>query len=179
MSEEWYFRQSSIPMLIRLFRPEDQPAACELILQGLSEHWGALDQSLNPDLADIAATYGQAIFLVAVVGPELVGTGALIPEREGVGRIVRMSVAQTWRRQGVGRQILAELLRRAAPAGYRQIVLETTATWAEAIAFYRNNGFREVGVWEGDMHFVMNGEWGSGAGAEAEDGATGVLAGDV
>lgn len=141
-------------MLIRLFRPEDQPAVHQLILAGLAEHWGALDPALNPDLADIATTYGQAIFLVAFVGSQLVGTGALIPEQDGVGRIVRMSVAHHWRRQGVGRQILAELLRRAAPAGYCQVVLETTATWSEAIAFYRNNGFREVGVWEGNIHFV-------------------------
>lgn len=162
-------------MFIRLFRPEDQPAVRQLILAGLAEHWGVLDPALNPDLADIATIYGQAVFLVAFVGPQLVGTGALIPERAGVGRIVRMSVAHHWRRQGVGRQVLAELLRRAVPAGYGQIVLETTATWSEAIAFYRNNGFKEVGVWEGEMHFVRE----LGSGAEAEDGAAGILAGNV
>jgi ribosomal protein S18 acetylase RimI-like enzyme len=146
--------KSVAPLIIRPFQAGDQAAAKALILAGLQEHWGWLDETKNPDLDNIGANYGGGLFLVACLGEEIVGTGALIKEQEGVGRIVRMSVAKTQRRQGIGQRMLEELVVRAGPAGYRQIVLETTATWTEAIGFYESQGFRPVGVKDGEMHFV-------------------------
>lgn len=141
-------------LVIRPFRPCDQVAARHLILDGLRERWGELDETKNSDLDDIADCYANGFFLVACLRDEVIGTGALIPEAAGVGRIVRMSVAQSRRREGVGRQILEALLERARAAGYRRVVLETTATWEDAIAFYHRHGFQTVGVRDGDMHFV-------------------------
>ncbi len=143
-------------IVIRAFRPEDQAAAQRLILGGLVEHWGYLDPSKNPDLDDIASAYADATFLLAWRGKELVGTGALVHERDGAARIVRMSVAPHMRRQGIATAILQRLLRQAQAAGYRQIVLETTSTWADAIAFYERNGFRAIGSHDGDTHFVLD-----------------------
>lgn len=141
---------------IRPFRPEDQAAAKALILAGLVEHFGYLDPTKNPDLDDIAATYAGGTFLLAWRGDEIVGTGALVHEREGVARIVRMSVDAPVRRRGIGTQVLQALCEHARAAGYRQIVLETTSTWHEVVAFYRRNGFRLVGSWDGDTHFAMD-----------------------
>lgn len=141
-------------LVIQPFRPCDQAAARRLILDGLRERWGELDETKNADLDDIADYYDDGFFLVACLRDEVIGTGALIPEAAGVGRIVRMSVARTLRRQGVGRKILAALLEQAQAAGYRRVVLETTATWKDAIAFYSRHGFQTVGVRDGDMHFV-------------------------
>lgn len=140
---------------IRTFRPEDQEAARALILRGLAERWGELDETMNPDLDNIARHYTDGVFLVAVSAGQIVASGALIPESEGVGRIVRMSVARSRRRQGLGRRMLYALCERARAVGYRQLVLETTATWADAIAFYRAHGFRPLGERAGDMHFVL------------------------
>jgi len=140
---------------IKPFRLEDQDAAQRLVLAGLEEHWGVLDPTLNPDLDDIAACYANAIFLAAWQDNELVGTGALVHEAEGTARIVRMSVARSRRRQGIGRLLLDELCRRARALGYRALVLETTATWHDAIAFYTRNGFRATGASEGDIHFAL------------------------
>ena len=139
---------------LRPFRPEDQEAARCLILDGLRQRWGELDERKNPDLDDIAGHYACGSFFVACLREEVIGTGALLPEADGVGRILRMSVARPWRRQGIGRRILEALLERARAAGYRRVVLETTATWEDAIAFYRRHGFRRVGVRHGDVHFV-------------------------
>ena len=94
------------------------------------------------------------MFLMAWAGEELVGTGALLPEDEATGRIVRMSVARGWRRQGIGRQVLQALLAAARERDYRQVVLETTATWTGAIGFYERMGFRPVGEVAGELHFV-------------------------
>jgi ribosomal protein S18 acetylase RimI-like enzyme len=142
-------------VVIRPFRPEDQAAAKGLILAGLEAHWGFLDPTKNPDLDDITSTYADATFLLAWQGGEVVGTGALVHEEEGVGRIVRMSVAAHVRRRGIGTLLLERLCERARAAGYRQLVLETTSTWEETIAFYEGQGFQRVGSWDGDTHFVL------------------------
>jgi GNAT superfamily N-acetyltransferase len=141
--------------LIRSFTLADQRQARALILAGLVEHWGALDLSLNLDLDDIAASYAGGDFLVAVNDGELVGTGALIQEGDGMGRIVRMSVARSHRRCGVGSRILNALLDRARARGYHRIVLETTETWDDAIGFYTRHGFRITHYANGDAHFEM------------------------
>lgn len=138
---------------IRSFRARDQAAARRLILSGLQERWGHLDETKNPDLDDIAASYEGGVFLVAYAEERLVATGALLAEGERVGRIVRMSVARDVRRRGVGRRMLQALLEAARIRGYGKIVLETTATWADAIAFYRREGFRPLGIRDGDVHF--------------------------
>lgn len=140
---------------VRDLRPEDHAAARALILAGLAEHWGQLDPTCNPDLDDIAGYYADAVFLGAWADAALVGTGALTPETGGVGRIARMSVAADWRRRGIGGRILAVLCARARARDYRKLVLETTATWAEAIAFYQQHGFRPVAHRDGDLHFEM------------------------
>ncbi|HID50418.1 MAG TPA: N-acetyltransferase [Anaerolineae bacterium] len=111
------------------------------MLTGLEEHWGTLDPDKNPDLDDIARAYGHGRFLVAECDGEIVGTGALLLDDGGYGRIVRMSVAQEKRRQGVAAAILNELCRLARQSGCTHLTLETTATWTNAIQFYLNNGF--------------------------------------
>lgn len=140
-------------MEIRPFRSEDQSAAQALILAGLAAHWGWLDPTLNPDLEDIAASYRHSLFLVQYDEGRLVGTGAVVPEGVGVGRIVRMSVDRGERRKGYGRALLQALITAAAERGMTKIVLETTATWDDAIAFYEANGFCRTHEADGDVHF--------------------------
>ena len=150
---------------MRRFQPQDQAAARGLVLAGLEEHWGGLDLTMNPDLDDIASAYAGATFLVAEAGPgdRLVGTGGLVRESENVARIVRMSVAAGARGNGVGSKILYGLLESARGAGYRRLVLETTETWAEAVAFYERRGFREVGRRDGEVHMALDIESAGGA----------------
>jgi len=142
-------------LVIEPFAPADQTAARTVILAGLEERWGVLDPSLNTDLDDIATHYAAGVFLVARCRGELVGTGALIPEGEGIGRIVRMSVVRRLRRRGIGARILRALLDAARRDGYHTLVLETTETWDDAIAFYLSQGFCIVGRRGGDVHFEL------------------------
>ena len=143
------------PLSLRPFRPNDQCAVKALILAGLKEHWGTLDPSLNPDLDDIATTYADATFLLACQGSRIVGTGVLKPRDTDAGEIVRMSVAADCRRRGIGRRILDALIADARDRGYARIILETTQTWAGAIAFYQNAGFEITHHQDGDVYFVM------------------------
>jgi GNAT superfamily N-acetyltransferase len=148
-------RTDSERLCIAPFAPADQPAARALILAGLEEHWGALDLSLNPDLDDIAHSHANGIFLVARLDDVVIGTGALVPEARDVARIVRMSVARSHRRTGIATRILEALLSGARRRGYRTIVLETTETWDDAIAFYLRHGFTLSHHADGDAHFEL------------------------
>jgi len=138
------------------FRPEDQQAVRALILAGLEEHWGMLDESKNPDLDNIASSYMDGVFLVAWQDEEIVGTGAFRPISDDTVQIVRMSVKREKRRQGIGREILTELCWRAYHQGYTWAILETTASWNDAIAFYRACGFHVTHEEAGDIYFAMN-----------------------
>jgi GNAT superfamily N-acetyltransferase len=138
------------------FRSEDQDAVQALILAGLEEHWGCLDESKNPDLRYISAFYAQGTFLVAWLEGEIVGTGAFMPRSGDAVEVVRMSVAKHLRRQGIGRQILCELCGRAYRRGYRRVVLQTTETWGGVIGFYKAFGFQITHYANGDVYFALD-----------------------
>ncbi len=67
-----------------------------------------------------------------------------------------MSVARDLRRQGIGSAVLRRLLNDAKAAGFRKVILETTSTWEEAIAFYQKHGFRVTHTREGDTYFAID-----------------------
>ena len=138
------------------FRPEDQAEVQRLILAGLTGHWGQLDPTKNPDLNDIGATYAHATFLVAWWHGTIVGMGAVLPRSAHIAEIVRMSVAAHMRRHGIGRRLLQHLLAHANARGYRHIILETTATWHDVIAFYQQHGFQITHYRDGDVYFVLD-----------------------
>jgi len=85
-----------------------------LILEGLRDHWGSVDEALNPDLDDMMSSYrtGRTVVVRGSVGT-IVGSGTIVPRPEGVAEILRMSVDRSVRRSGVGRAIVDELLETA------------------------------------------------------------------
>ena len=141
---------------IQPFQPEDQNAVKALILEGLVEHWGFLDESKNPDLEDIGDSYQCGLFLVAWLDGEIAGTGAFVPRSMDTVEVMRMSVAKDIRRQGVGRQILSELCSSAQRKGYGSVILETTDTWENTIAFYKAFGFQVTHYKDGDVYFELD-----------------------
>ncbi|MEP6994570.1 MAG: GNAT family N-acetyltransferase [Acidobacteriota bacterium] len=116
---------------------------------------GDLDDAYRLDQAcfepEIAYSRGQireflsrpnAIGVVAEIGSGLAGFA--IGNRSGTrGHIVTIDVPAGRRRQGVGRALLDELVRRLEQSGARQIRLEVDLRNAAAIAFYESLGFRE------------------------------------
>jgi GNAT superfamily N-acetyltransferase len=138
------------------FRPDNQAEVQRLILAGLTEHWGQLDPTKNLDLKDIVATYAHATFLVAWWHGTIVGTGALLSRSAQVAEIVRMSVAAPMRRHGIGRRLLQHLVAHAKAQGHHHIILETTATWHDVMAFYQQQGFQITHYREGDVYFVLD-----------------------
>jgi ribosomal protein S18 acetylase RimI-like enzyme len=132
--------------LIRVLTPADQAAARALILEGLGERFGFVDETRNPDVDDLVASYlarGHLV-LVAEVADALAGTGALIFEPDGVTcQLVRVSVRRDLRRLGIARALITELLARARERGRHRIWVETDEPWRDAIALYERLGFVE------------------------------------
>ncbi len=145
-----------IPIKLKLFQPQDQETVRSLILDGLEEHWGYLDESKNPDLDDIARSYEKGIIFVAWFDGKIVGTGTFIPRSKTVVEIVRMSVLKELRGHGIGRQLLWELCQRAYQNGYKEAVLETTKTWQEVVDFYKGFGFQFMYDKDKDAYFKLD-----------------------
>ncbi|MGZ3678497.1 MAG: GNAT family N-acetyltransferase, partial [Ktedonobacterales bacterium] len=95
---------SSGSLSIRPFAWGDQAMVRKLILRGLGEHFGFIDEARNPDLDDISLHYLAVgnCFIVAERGDEIVGTGALVARDGNTGQIVRVSVSSACRREGIG-----------------------------------------------------------------------------
>ena len=109
----------------------------------MGEHWGQIDESLNPDVDDIEASYGHGRTLVVRLASSrsIVATGTIVRRDQATAEILRMSVAPEHRRLGLGRKIVEELVRTAQVWGVSAIVLETSSEWHEVVAFYQSCGF--------------------------------------
>lgn len=67
-----------------------------------------------------------------------IGTARLLPD----GHIGRVAVIRPWRGRGVGRALMAELLRQARRQGHREARLDAQI---QALPFYRGLGFTAYG----------------------------------
>ena len=143
-------------MTIRPFQPADQQEARALVLAGLAGHWGTLDPHKNPDLDNISQSYAGDVFLVALLEQRIIATAALVFRPGDTAEIVRMSVAAGMRRCGIGRLMLDNLCAEARRRGIRRLVLETTQTWDEVVAFYLRYGFKITHYQDGDVYFEMD-----------------------
>jgi len=134
-------------VIVREFDRTDQPRVRRLILDGLAERWGAeFDESFNPDLDDIAATYVDdgATVVVIELGGDVVATGTLLPREGRAGQLVRISVDPARRRHGLGRQVVLELVGRARQSGMTELRIQADTPWHSAVALYRSCGFEIV-----------------------------------
>lgn len=130
---------------IRPFNANDQSLARALILQGLGEHFGFIDETLNPDLDDIAANYLARghLFVVAESQQTLVGTGALRVYPDKTGQLVRISTHAAYRRLGIACAICQHLIDSARQRDLLRLIVETNDNWHGAIKLYQNLGFVE------------------------------------
>ena len=133
---------------------EDTAAVKQLLIDGLSERWGAYEPRFNPDLEAFPQSYSGSLILVAKTAGAVVGTGTLRSISPNRVEIVRMSTATSSRRTGVASTVLKHLLEHARAAGAHEVVLETTTSWASAVAFYVKHGFARTHEQGGDTHFI-------------------------
>ena len=65
-------RLDGAPLIVRVrdFRPDDQQLVRDLLLAGLADYWGSIDEGLNPDLDNIGRTYATGRTIVADMNAE-------------------------------------------------------------------------------------------------------------
>jgi DNA-binding MarR family transcriptional regulator/GNAT superfamily N-acetyltransferase len=83
-------------------------------------------------------------FLVAYLGEEAIGCGAVKHRPGGPSDVKRMWVADSARGLGIGRRLLHELEQLVRDSGAAVARLETNAALTEAITMYRSAGYVEV-----------------------------------
>jgi DNA-binding MarR family transcriptional regulator/GNAT superfamily N-acetyltransferase len=124
------------------------PAARHCLGAYFAELDRRFDAGFEVDRSNPASDDGMrppaGILLVARLGAEPVGCGALLFAAHGVCEIKRMWVSATVRGTGLGRRLLGELETHAAASGARVLRLETNRALVEAIALYRSAGYTEV-----------------------------------
>ena len=70
-------------------------------------------------------------------------TGRLLEHVPGVAKIGRMAVLRSMRGSGVGREVLAALMKKARESGYREVLLHAQLS---AVGFYLRLGFTQRGA---------------------------------
>jgi DNA-binding MarR family transcriptional regulator/GNAT superfamily N-acetyltransferase len=107
-------------------------------------------RTLPADAADLVPPAGA--FLIARVGGEPAGCGALKTHRPGVGEIMRMWVDRAHRGLGIGARILDALEEQAAGLGHHTVRLYTNRSLGEAKAMYRARGYEEIPRYNDDPY---------------------------
>jgi GNAT superfamily N-acetyltransferase len=144
-------------MHLRRLNPEEVELHRELRLRAFSEaseFLGAAfkDMAAKPhqywqDLTlSVTKPQEQAMFLALEGAYALGSVYALLDlERRGIGRIVGMWVEPVWRRQGVGRALLQQVICWSRELGLICLELWVPAHSDVAIALYLQAGFRRSG----------------------------------
>jgi GNAT superfamily N-acetyltransferase len=105
----------------------------------LSKHFRVSPEEFSGD---------RGAFLLAYVGEEPVGCGAVRLLEAGDAELKRMYVVPRVRGQGVARAVLAALEEEARRLGAKRLILETGNKQVEALALYRREGFVEIPRYE-------------------------------
>jgi putative acetyltransferase len=136
------------------FVTEAQIQRVELTLPAAIELIAALNIELQQRYPEPGATHfrldidevspGRGAFLMAFVGVEPVGCGAVRLLNASDAEIKRMYVKPEARRRGVAKALLAALEAEATGIGATRLLLETGVRQQEAIGLYRGAGFTGI-----------------------------------
>jgi len=125
---------------------------------------GTLEESIRyhdglesrPDLEDIQTHYFEngGMFLVALNGEQVIGSGALRKLDEETAELKRMWLLEAYHSQGIGYRLLMQLFDFARQRGYVRVRLQTSFEQRRALAFYRKVGFYEIPCYSDDTDDV-------------------------
>lgn len=131
-----------------------------LIRESVAEGFGFI-QRLSDDYVSGKHRFDgprDALFTIHVDG-ELAAVGGFTPDTYSgdplIGRVRRVYVLATYRRCGLGRVLLAEILK-AAGEHFETVVLRTDTE--RAAAFYRSLGFEETSEFPDATHVMRLGQ---------------------
>ena len=131
---------------IREFRPGDETAFRLLNEEWIMRYFGSLEP---PDIATLTNPRGKILdpggrILFATQGDQLIGCCALLAIAPREFEVAKMTVKESFRRGGIGRQLLETAIAQARGMGARRLYLETNGKLANAIRLYESVGFRHL-----------------------------------
>ena len=141
-------------IVIRPMRPEEAATARELVLAVAARLFqpDAVESFMareSPGLADVDEfERGYAppagLFLVALDGDTVIGTGAIRCLDDDTAELRRMWLLEPYQGRGIGYRLWRELADFARRAGYRRVRLTTDTVSTRAISFYERLGFQPI-----------------------------------
>lgn len=130
-------------MKIEVFRPEHATA-----YEALNRAWlfgnGLIEQADEPHLVDPQGTIIEAggQIYVAVEDGVVIGTCGNAPHGDGEFEVVKLAVAPSAQRRGIGRQLVDACIAFARQHGARQVTLLSSSLLGPALRLYERAGFR-------------------------------------
>ncbi len=103
-------------------------------------------QKFEEERAALPGRYAPptGVLLVVMEREVIAGCGALRDLGDGICEIKRMYVRPDYRRRGIGRMILDELIKRGRALGYAAARLDTLARLEAALTLYESHGFERI-----------------------------------
>jgi putative acetyltransferase len=111
-------------------------------------------QGFEAEVAGLPGRYAppSGCLLLAMQGDSPAGCVGLRDLGDGTCEMKRLYVVPEFRGRGVGRLLVAEIIRRAERVGHQRMVLDTVPEMAQAIALYRSLGFANTSpYWDGPV----------------------------
>ncbi|RLE67792.1 MAG: ribosomal-protein-alanine N-acetyltransferase [Thermoprotei archaeon] len=91
----------------------------------------------------------RSLFLVSEREGRVVGYAIGLAKKWGEGHVISIAVHPEWRRRGVGKRLMLQLLEKMRRMGVRWVRLEVRVSNEAAINLYRRLGFSIEGVLKG------------------------------
>jgi putative acetyltransferase len=148
---------------IRPIHVDEIPAAKRVILTvayNIFGFDGTLEDSIRyfdsvgrfKDMDELQSHYfdNAGMFLVALNGEQVIGSGALRKLDDKTAEIKRLWLLEAYHGQGIGYRLLSQLIDFAREQGYIRIRLQTSPEQVRALDFYRKVGFREISSYNED-----------------------------
>lgn len=147
-------------LIIRQLIEEDWPDVANIYYQGIQTGIATFETEV-PTWKTWEQNHFRVGRLVAVIETSLVGWAALskISFRVVYAGVAEVSiyVASAWRRKGIGKELLKELINLSETSGIWTLQASIMTINKDSIRLHQNLGFREVGIRE--RIGKLNGVW--------------------
>lgn len=148
--------------MVRIALPKDAARVAEIYNQGIEERSSTFETRTRTE-AEMAQKIGddRHPVLVSELEGRIVGWASIGTYRprdcySGVGEF-SIYLDRNFRRRGLGRELLTQLIEAAAARGYWKLLSRVFPENEASLALCRACGFREVGVYQ--KHSRLDGRW--------------------